>query len=234
MPPRARMFHWTPESCLQNPKNLARSPRRTVESDEPIDSRIVGPPTNPHQMTESASRPRRFFRFNLRCLFAVVTVCCIAALFVKARYLDPVFAADEVIDLGGGFSYESQTTRVNFVHLGQTDIQDLQLRALGRLTYLRELWLNDTQITDAGLKSLADIAPRLTMLDIRGTPVSRHAVDELQRRRSECKIIADWSPDEVKRRSPRGYNCPKCDTNFFGHGGEKPCPTCSQICTAPQ
>jgi len=185
-------------------------------------------------MTESAPTPRRFFHFNLRGVFAFLTACCIAAFLIRWWYLDPVFAHDEVINLGGGVSYKAPSFRVEGVHLGQTDVKNSQLHVLGRLPYLSKLWLNDTQITDAGLKSLADLAPRLAMLDIRGTRVSRRTVDEFQRKLPECRIIEDWSPDEVKRQVPRGYNCPKCGTPFFGYGGEKPCPTCRYVCTAPQ
>ena len=66
---------------------------------------------------------------------------------------------------------DSETTGVQHLHLGNTQVSDSGLSHLRGLTNLSWLALNDTQVTDAGLAHLHGL-PRLQWLWLNGTDVT--------------------------------------------------------------
>ena len=78
-------------------------------------------------------------------------------------------------------------TRLEELDLSGSDLTDAGVRSLAGLTRLETLDLSRTHITDAGLKSVADL-PRLRELRLDGTQISNEAASALARRRPALVI----------------------------------------------
>lgn len=66
-------------------------------------------------------------------------------------------------------------------------ISDEGLRPLGKLTRLKTLAINNTDISDAGLQHLRKLSA-LRTLNVRGTRVTRSGVKALEKALPDCKI----------------------------------------------
>ncbi len=97
------------------------------------------------------SRPRRrFLRFSVRGLIVLVLVigAWLGWMVRSARIQREAVAAIE--NAGGEVLYDREWTDAGLVHLS-------------KLPSLSELYIDDAQITDAGVKELQQALPRLTI-----------------------------------------------------------------------
>jgi hypothetical protein len=72
------------------------------------------------------------------------------------------------------------------------------------MTKLTHLFLNGTQVTDAGLKFLENMK-QLKRLEINGTKVTSEGIDKLQRALPNCLIQWEWevtNPNETEQPTP--------------------------------
>lgn len=105
----------------------------------------------------------------------------IVAVWRRPQSRDEVDATIEIEKLGGSVTKanrddEDQTT----VRLNGKNFEDEQLRLLKGFKNLRELFLIDSRVTDAGLKDIGRLTT-LTRLDLAGTPVGDAGLKEVAR-----------------------------------------------------
>lgn len=84
-------------------------------------------------------------------------------------------------------SYVGDLSQLESLWLENANISDAGLVHLASLSELRSLSFNDTPVTDVGLRSLHRM-PHLRELWLYNTDVSKYGVEQLQRQLPRCKI----------------------------------------------
>ena len=117
---------------------------------------------------------------------AVMLLACLSG----AARADEASAVKAVEKLGGRVARDDKlpgkpVVGVDFTRVQVTDAGLKELADLKQLTWLRLTDASD--VTDAGLKELKDLK-QLTSLDLSGTKVTADGVADLQKARPGCKI----------------------------------------------
>ena len=89
--------------------------------------------------------------------------------------------------LSGGLEHLSGFSRLEILWLDHTKITGQQLKGLGRLENLKELWLTSAAIGDEDLLSLRHLR-RLAFLDLRDTGVTNNGVKDLEAALPNCSV----------------------------------------------
>lgn len=162
--------------------------------------------------------PRGRFQFRLTTLLASAALAAVLSWSAARRYGDAVdqrAALTRIGELGGIAMFDYQEVRPDdfqldakppipswaadglaeelfrtpvHVDLSGTAIDDETLTLVGRLSALRTLILNDTQIGDAGLRHLTDLG-RLRFLYLRGTRTTEAGALGLEQALPGCLVI---------------------------------------------
>ena len=82
---------------------------------------------------------------------------------------------------------KADLAKVPRLNLNDTKITDAGLKEVAKMQKLRGLSLDGTKITDASLKDIAKLQ-KLTNLDLLGTKVTKAGVAELQKALPKCRI----------------------------------------------
>jgi hypothetical protein len=91
-------------------------------------------------------------------------------------------------------------SRLEFLDISWTNVDDKVLTTVAELTGLRSLSLSDTLVTDAAVEPFCRL-PGLSVIDLRGSCVTAQSVTNLASRRGDLKV--KWSPS----RHLIGYWC---------------------------
>ncbi len=141
---------------------------------------------------------RRWFQYSLRTLLAFVTLCALACswLAVKMRQAERQREAATAIEkLGGSVRWDDGVSKwprclrnvlgddffvsVECLWLNSTEVTDAGLENLKGLSQLRFLSLKDTRVTDAGLEHLKGLS-ELQELVLDGTQVTGAGLEHLK------------------------------------------------------
>ena len=82
---------------------------------------------------------------------------------------------------------EADLEKVLWLYMDESQITDAGLKEVAKLQKLEVLYLNNTKITDAGLKEVAKLQ-KLEELDLRGSEVTKAGVAEFKRALPNCQI----------------------------------------------
>jgi hypothetical protein len=89
--------------------------------------------------------------------------------------------------------------RLAVLKLNFLEIDDAAIEALCLYPSLRHLELDQTAVTDAGLRRLLALNPGLRRVELRGTPVTKNALAELGKLYPSCEFV------EATARAPGGF-----------------------------
>ena len=86
-----------------------------------------------------------------------------------------------------GLKEVAKLTQLKGLYLEGTEITDVALKEVAKLKHLNFLALNLTQITDAGLKEVAKLK-QLRFVNLEDTKVTKAGVDQLIKALPKCRI----------------------------------------------
>lgn len=180
---------------------------------------------------------RRGSRYGMRSLLLATSLCCVAmgtwAIYVQP-YRDQAASLAKVNELGGlstivaargpawhRWLVETMVGSKQFVHVDRVDLRRCKVRAadlpsLGGLRFLRTLYLDRAEVTDANIVVVARMAelqelsltytsltddglaavaklPKLRSLHMTGVPITDDSVDSLARTATLEAIYVRWT-----------------------------------------
>jgi hypothetical protein len=154
-------------------------------------------------MPEAASEPRRrFLRFGLRAVFAIVLLVAVLLAWTKHKAHEQADAVSRLTKAGCTVAFATDKSLGylemlrellgeerprNVIELDETQVTDAGLAHLTALKQLKMLDLRKTKVTDAGLAQLKGIAT-LTKLDLRETEVSVGALRGFHKAMPYCSV----------------------------------------------
>ena len=105
----------------------------------------------------------------------------------------------------------------------ETRDADAFVEQLGNQSLINSLVLVDSDLTDAGLDSLA-AQILLKRLDVRRTHVTQSAVERFHRQLPSCLVISDFGRIEYEHRLPKGWELPAEEPTTYLWPDDQPAP----------
>lgn len=139
---------------------------------------------------DQTERKRPRYQFRLWVLLVFVLVAGIVSGLVGRRLIEirrQRNAVDELIASGGRVSW-GYGGLPKSLGLSDTQVTDADLVYLKELANLRSLYLSNTRVTDAGLEHLSGM-PNLKILDLLFTQVTDAGVKKLEEALPNCHVI---------------------------------------------